>query len=278
MRERVTRRAERCPQEAAAPRMRCVGRGRGARGRRGRWATGCGSSRTAATHGSWRRRGARPSCCRRRTSTTSRTGPSRAPTSPPRTSARADRRETRAGRARSAERKRAAPMARAPSHSPLAALAADRPVPAAAARQQHRGTTVLLGLGGTCGIALAADARPGPERELVLAAVGAAAADRARVTVRLAGGDLLQSARARRASGPHACRASAPARGGCACAASGSRAPARGRTSAAGRGRAPSRALCPSRFATRRLSRFRSFRNRFAEPALVQCSSLRGLS
>ena len=42
------------------------------------------------------------------------------------------------------------------------------------------------------GVALAADARPGPERELVLAAVGAAAADRARVAVRLAGGDPLQ--------------------------------------------------------------------------------------
>ena len=45
------------------------------------------------------------------------------------------------------------------------------------------------------GVALAADARPGPVRELVLAAVGAAAADGARVAVRLAGGDPLRVAR-----------------------------------------------------------------------------------
>ena len=84
--------------------------------------------------------------------------------------------------------------------------------PAAAAGQQHRRAPVLLALGGRSGVALAADARPGPVRELVLAAVGAAAADRARVAVRLAGGDPLQGRPHAPASGRRAGRAGRHAR------------------------------------------------------------------
>src|SRR5438046_1858080 len=58
--------------------------------------------------------------------------------------------------------------------------------------QEERRPAVLLRLGGGCRVALSADARPRSERELVLAAEGAAAADRTRVAVRLAGGDPLE--------------------------------------------------------------------------------------
>ena len=199
--------------------------------RRGRWATGSGSSRTARTRGSSRRsqrtaellpeahveaveNGAvsRPDIAASYISAL--TGVAT---------------PSREGRTREAR----------PFSPDRRGLAADRPVAAAAARQQHRGAAVLLALGSTCRVALAADARPGPVRELVLAAVGATASDRARVAVRLAGRDALQASRARPASGRRACRAGRRARSGCACRASGSRAPGRGRTSAAGPARAP---------------------------------------
>src|SRR5680860_1204864 len=69
---------------------------------------------------------------------------------------------------------------------------ADGPLARAGLLVEHRGTPVLLGLGGRGRVAAAAHGRPGLDRELVLAAVQATATDGGRVAAGLTGGDRLQ--------------------------------------------------------------------------------------
>ena len=198
-------------------------------------------------------------CCRRHTSSRSSTARSRGPTSPPAYPPPDGAPSVAAGAAgelgtvrRNDER--AARRARPLQRSRLGCgLAADRPGDAPLRVSSIAARRSCSASGAPGGIALAAHARPGPERELVLAAEGAAAADRARVAVRLAGGDPLQRRPVRRRQagalgaqvGPDVADALAQL--------AGSRDPGRGWTSAAGRVH-DARLALPSRLATSRLA------------------------
>ena len=218
---RVNSTCENCPQDVARRAHALVDRRRRARAgagarrpavdARGRAATRGSRSRSRGASRAAASRGAHPGGGGRR---------ALAPRHHRRRRARADRPR----RARAApERKRAAPIARPfVTFRCLLAQPQTGQWPAAAAGEQHRRAPVLLALGCRGGVALAADARPGPVRELVLAAVGAAAADRARVAVRLAGGDPLRVARTRRRQAGAPVMQVGPHAAGCACAAPGS--------------------------------------------------------
>ena len=137
---------------------------------------------------------------------TSRRTPSRGPTRRRGPGGRGSLARTRAAAARRCRRSgRPDPRGRGTRragrrHPPAAGYlpAADRPGRGARAGVEHGRAAILLGLGRRRRVAAAADARPRPVVELVLAAEGPAAAERARVAARLARSDRSKHAGDRR--------------------------------------------------------------------------------